>query len=260
MSSDNFDLYTSYYDLLYADKKYSKEADFISELLAQYGPNGKQILELGCGTGIHAGYLAQKGYKIHGIDQSDTMLELAKKRASENDAEIANRLSFDQGDLRDFKVADKYDSVISLFDVVSYLPDNTALKQSLTTIKNCLRPDGLFVFDVWYGPAVYTQKPHTRVRRLENEQAQIVRIAEPEFHYQRNVIDVNYNIFVKNKQNGELSNFKETHPMRCFFDAELDEIMGQFSFERVFAMEWFSKNKPSTDSWSVLFGYRLAGA
>jgi len=44
--------------------------------------------------------------------------------------------------------------------------------------------------------------------------------------------------------------------MRCYFDAELDALMEKAGFSRQFAMEWFTRNEPSTATWSVLFGYR----
>lgn len=257
MSSVNFDLYSAYYDLLYKDKPYAREADFIATLLGEFGGVGARILELGCGTGIHATHFAEKGFAVHGIDQSAEMLALAETRRANQPSVIADRLSFSQGDLRSFSVDGQYDQVISLFDVFSYIPDNGAFKETLEKIKTALKPGGLLVFDCWYGPAVYTQQPHVRVRRLKSDKAEIVRIAEPVFHHRRNVVDVNYDIYARNLESGEISNFKESHPMRCYFDAELDALMAETGFSRCFAMEWFTRNEPSTDSWSVLFGYRL---
>ncbi|MBO9591138.1 class I SAM-dependent methyltransferase [Devosia sp.] len=258
MSSENFDIYSAYYDLLYEGKKYGKEAQFIAKLLERYGAGDKHLLELGCGTGIHATHFAQMGFTVHGIDRSPEMLRVADERSSLLEDDIASRLSFAVGDLRDFSAPSRYDHVISLFDVMSYLPDNGAFKQALSNIKSVLKPGGLLVFDCWYGPGVYTQKPHVRTRRLIGENAEILRIAEPEFHYDRNVIDVNYDIFVKDRATGRLQQFQERHPMRCFFDAELDELLGQAAFSRVFAMEWFTEKAPSIQTWSALFGYRLA--
>jgi SAM-dependent methyltransferase len=257
MSSGNFDLYSAYYDLLYKDKPYAEEADFITTLLGEYGGEGRRLLELGCGTGIHATHFAEQGFAVHGIDQSAEMLRLAEmRRASQPDA-VAGRLSFSQGDLRSFSAGGQYDQVISLFDVFSYIPDNAAFAETLGRVKVALKSGGLLVFDCWYGPAVYTQRPQVRVRRLSSDKAEIVRIAEPVFHHRRNVIDVNYDIYARNLVSGEISNFKELHPMRCYFDAELDALMAEAGFSRRFAMEWFTRHEPSTSSWSVLFGYRL---
>ena len=44
-----FQKYASFYDLLYRDKQYEKECDFIIKILDKIAPKAKKILELGCG-------------------------------------------------------------------------------------------------------------------------------------------------------------------------------------------------------------------
>ena len=58
-----FDSYSMYYNLLYKDKDYAAEADYIAHLLG----NAKTVFEMGCGTGKHAKLLTSKGYKMFGI-------------------------------------------------------------------------------------------------------------------------------------------------------------------------------------------------
>ena len=54
-----FDQYARYYDLLYRDKDYSGETDFVLAVLRDYAPRANHIFEMGCGTGIHAQMLAK---------------------------------------------------------------------------------------------------------------------------------------------------------------------------------------------------------
>ena len=53
-SPELFQGYSQYYDLLYRDKDYEREAAYIDALLRRHGVLGKNILELGSGTGRHA--------------------------------------------------------------------------------------------------------------------------------------------------------------------------------------------------------------
>ena len=46
--------YARYYDLLYRDKDYAAEAAYVSKLLGRYGDHAASILDIGCGTGLHA--------------------------------------------------------------------------------------------------------------------------------------------------------------------------------------------------------------
>jgi predicted TPR repeat methyltransferase len=75
-----FGAYSRYYDLLYEDKDYSKEAEFVSSIIRRHAPGARTVLDLGCGTGIHACTLAQKGYQVTGLDRSADMLAKARER------------------------------------------------------------------------------------------------------------------------------------------------------------------------------------
>ena len=74
-----FDLIGDYYDLIYSEKNYTEEALFVLEYLKKHKIEGKSILELGSGTGIHATELAKKGYFVQGIERSKQMLSKSKK-------------------------------------------------------------------------------------------------------------------------------------------------------------------------------------
>lgn len=69
------DLYSKYYDLLYRDKNYQEETEYIHRLIQKYQTYAKEILELGCGTGRHAELLSEKGYLLYGIDRSKEMVQ-----------------------------------------------------------------------------------------------------------------------------------------------------------------------------------------
>ncbi|HYR29468.1 MAG TPA: methyltransferase domain-containing protein, partial [Thermoanaerobaculia bacterium] len=73
-----FGAYARYYDLLNAGKNYRAEADYVDRLLREAGVPARTILELGCGTGLHASALVDAGYDVTGVDRSETMLAAAE--------------------------------------------------------------------------------------------------------------------------------------------------------------------------------------
>ncbi|WP_139376932.1 MULTISPECIES: hypothetical protein [unclassified Lysinibacillus] len=77
------------------------------------------------------------------------------------------------------------------------------------TVSEHLNEGGLFIFDCWNGPAVLAEQPETRVRRLENDAVEVTRIAEPTLHPNENVVDVNYEIYIKDKKNNQITKFSE---------------------------------------------------
>ena len=69
-------LYSQYYDLLYRDKNYIAEVNYIIKLIKENMDQSKTLLDMGCGTGKHAELLSDNGYIVHGIDISEDMLKL----------------------------------------------------------------------------------------------------------------------------------------------------------------------------------------
>ncbi|MEM3062624.1 MAG: class I SAM-dependent methyltransferase, partial [Nitrososphaerota archaeon] len=78
-----FEKYSEIYNLIYSDKDYNKETDYIVKKLQQYNCKSKELLEYGSGTGVHGSLLVQKGYKVTGIEISKNMYQIAKSRIDE---------------------------------------------------------------------------------------------------------------------------------------------------------------------------------
>ena len=208
--------YSKYYDLLYKDKDYNAEVNFIDSLLQTHASKPKTLLELGSGTGKHACLLAKKGYDIVGVDQSRTMLEMAGHLLEEEPL-IAKKIQLFEGDVRTFTIPSKFDAAISLFHVLSYQTSNHDVEQMFTTVKSHVKPGGLFVFDCWYGPAVLEQKPEVRHKKLENDNLVVERIAEPTLDVNTNTVNVHYHLFIQEKPHTTFQKMEEDHLMRYFF-------------------------------------------
>lgn len=245
--------YARYYDLLYRDKPYQEEADYIRKLILTYVPVAHNLVELGCGSGIHAEYLARTGLEVTGVDLSEWMLDRAAARRAGLSDDLAQRLRFAQGDVRTVRLGMQADAVISLFHVMSYQAENADLEAMFVSAREHLRPGGIFVFDVWYGPAVLTDRPVVRVKKLEDEALRITRIATPMLHPARNQVDVHYRIIVQDKATGRCSETEETHRMRYLFSPEIELLARQAGFAVIDAHEWMSGRQPGYDTWGVCF-------
>ncbi|MEJ5227782.1 class I SAM-dependent methyltransferase [Thermodesulfovibrio sp.] len=246
------DLYSQYYDLLYSDKDYKAEVEYVDILIKDISEKPKYLLDMGCGTGKHAELFCDKGYIVHGVDLSKEMLKIAeKRRASKED-----KLTFCCSRIQELNLDKKFDVVVSLFHVMSYQTSNNELTEAFKVVKKHLKNKGLFIFDFWYGPAVLTNLPVIRVKRLENDRIKVTRIAEPILHAQKNVVDVNYDLFIEDKETRKIFEIKELHKMRYFFDTELELICDQIGFEVIHKYEWMSKKSPDFSSWNVVWVLR----
>ncbi len=248
-----FGNYARYYDLLYRDKDYAGEAQFVHNLLKNYAPSTKSILELGCGTGYHAMLLAKEGYQFHGVDLSAQMLQRATDRLSQLPKSLASRLEFSQGDIRTIRLNQQFDAVLSLFHVISYQTTNQDLLAAFATAKAHLKPGGVFIFDCWYGPAVLSDRPSVRLKRLEDELISVIRIADSLMYPNENLVDVNYQVFIKQKNTGVVEELQETHKMRYLFTPEIKLLFVESGFKYVESREWMTNREPGFDTWGVYF-------
>jgi SAM-dependent methyltransferase len=239
-----FDAYGKYYDLLYRDKNYAAEADYVHALLSRHAPGTREILELGSGTGIHARLLAQHGYRVVGIERSAEMAARARHTPGDGfDCQV--------GDIRTLRLGRAFDAVLALFHVVSYQVTNSDVLATFATASAHLNAGGVFVFDVWYGPAVHAQKPAVRVKRAHEGNLQLTRVAEPLSYPNDNRIDVRFTIFAHDQGTGEFVTFSEVHPMRHFSLPEIDLLAEISGFERVAAEEFLTGSPPGEDTWGV---------
>lgn len=238
-----FDNYAKYYDLLYHDKDYKIEAQYISDLIKHYGSHTKTIFEMGCGTGKHAKLLSEKGYDIFGIDLSQTMLDEAKKL----------KVNCEIGDVRTFRTERKFDTVISLFHILSYQTTDDDAASFFETAKEHLNKNGIIIFDIWYKDAVLAQLPEKRIKELENDEIKVKRFCIPEHIEDQSLVLVNYNIEIIDKKTSRVEVIKETHPMRYFSEDEIKCFAKKYDIEIVHSEEWLTKKKPSDKTWGVCF-------
>lgn len=240
-----FEDYAKYYNLLYKDKDYRKEVDYIAALINQHsGKTSKTVLDIGCGTGLHASYLSQLGFFVTGIDLSPDMIGVAKSNQSTN-------TEFFVSDATNFSLNRQFNIVLSLFHVVSYQTTNEDVIRMFKNVHNHLKDDGIFIFDFWYGPAVLTEKPAVRIKRLDGDEFQVLRLAEPEIDVNSNLVNVNYDLHISYKKKSRSENVKETHRMRYFFIPELNHLLSDCGLKVVKYEEWLTGDSPSEKTWGV---------
>lgn len=237
-----FNAYSRYYDLLYLDKDYIGEVAYVQNLLVRYGITKGSLLEFGSGTGKHGCLLATNGYTVHGIELNASMV---------SEAQIVHGFSCEQGDITTVKMCRTYDAVLSIFHVISYQTTNMQLHAMFSNAAEHLSTNGLFIFDFWYSPAVYAQKPSVRVKRMADHDVEITRIAEPKIYANKNCVDVTYTFFVHNISSGSIQSFQEIHPMRHFSLPEINLMANIHGFELLQAEQFLLGAQPSEDTWGV---------
>ena len=243
--------YADAYDILYKDKDYLEESRLIDRLLQTYGNEPvRSLLDLGCGTGSHALPLAQRGYEVVGVDRSARMLESAHKKAISG--QIDGKVNFYQEDIRSFQVERSFDACLMMFAVLGYQLENRDVLAALRAARKHLRTGGVFIFDVWYGPAVLRQGPSERVKLIPTDRGQILRVASGELDVERHLCKVSYRLW-KIEGDRLIGQTEETHLMRYFFPLELNLFLECSGFVpiRLGVFPEFDRD-PDTTTWNVL--------
>lgn len=253
MSDDVFQRYSAYYDLLYRDKDYTAEVAYLTHVLRSVSPEAKNLLEFGSGTGRHGRLLAGQGFEVFGVERSEKMTVAAKQSSGETEFAFDGNFDCMQGDIRVVNLGRTFDAVLALFHVVSYQTGNDDLLRTFGSAARHLRSGGIFLFDVWHGPAVLHERPSVRVKRVEDENTRLIRIAEPELDTNAGVVTVRYTMLAESKADGKLARYGEEHHMRYLFPSEIDLLAGQTGFEVQRSEEFRTGKPPGESTWGVAY-------
>jgi SAM-dependent methyltransferase len=248
-------VYADSYDLFYQDKDYTEETRQLESIFKTYNMTVRSILDLGCGTGNHGFPLAQRGYEVVGVDRSTHMLALARSKLLETN--LNGRLIFQHAEIGTVNLGKNFDVVLMMFAVLGYQRDNAEVLAALRTARRHLNPGGLFIFDVWYGPAVLHQRPSERVKVIPGKDGEeTLRVTSGELDVNRHLCRVHYRVWRMKK--GELTQqAEENHLVRYFFPLEINLLLESsgFTILRAGAFAEFEK-EPDETTWNIMVAAR----
>jgi SAM-dependent methyltransferase len=128
------------YDEIVVDPCHDRWASFLHELWSADPVGVRSVLDLCCGTGLLADELIGRGYRVVGVDASDAMLALARRR-------LGPEVALSRMALPDLKVEGVFDAAICTFDGFNYLTLEE-LRLTMAAVAGRLRPAGWLVFDL----------------------------------------------------------------------------------------------------------------
>ena len=135
-----------YYDEIYAamGKDYSAEAEKVRGFIqAHKKSDGNRLLDVACGTGMHANLLSQF-YKVEGLDLDAKMLSVARRKYP--------AIRFHRGDMLDFELKHQFDAIVCLFSSIGYVKTKSRLQKTIKNMTQHLVPGGVLLIEPWFAP------------------------------------------------------------------------------------------------------------
>jgi len=130
----------------------------------RFDPRGKQVLDVGCGTGFFTAFYLGRGAQVTGIDIAPTSIERLRSRHPEARFELV--------DVSEAALDRRYD-LVNAFDVLYHVTDEARWERAVRTLAGAVMPGGLLLltdtFPKMSAPAA--EAAHNRMRPLERYRA-----------------------------------------------------------------------------------------
>ena len=141
---------TPYYHILYQDRDIAEAILFLQNLLAYLNLEKHQsILDVACGKGRHAIYLASQGFQVTGTDLSPNSISFAQEEAKSK----ALDAKFYVHDMR-MPAQEQATVVLNLFTSIGYFEDKNDNQKAIQAFYDSTAAGGYVVIDFLHTPSV----------------------------------------------------------------------------------------------------------
>jgi ubiquinone biosynthesis O-methyltransferase len=151
MKKPVFDQAAAEYDSWYTTEL-GQTVDSVENKLIQalFTPQGSDVLEVGCGTGLYTSRLAEKGLKVTALDISEKMMEKAKERLKQKKLDV----QWIQADIHEIlPKLGTYDGILSM-TAFEFIPNP---EHVLSELFKHLNPGGCLVIGVIAGNSSWSE-------------------------------------------------------------------------------------------------------
>ncbi|GAA2961888.1 class I SAM-dependent DNA methyltransferase [Actinokineospora diospyrosa] len=138
------------YDLIHRGrgKDYHAEAAFVADLIRARAPQARSLVDIACATGAHLVAFAELFDEVAGVEISEPMVQVARKKF---DGEVVHL-----GDMRSFDLGRGFDAVTCMFGSIGHTMAEAELDAALACFARHLNPGGVLVVDPWWFAETFT--------------------------------------------------------------------------------------------------------
>lgn len=233
-----------FYDALMLGVPYKMWVEYLEALLKLNDCHPDTVLDVACGTGNVSEILAERGYRVTGIDNAPGMIESAKAKGGLAEYYVQDLTTLDLGR--------QFDLAVSLFDSLNYVLDPNALAQGFVCIYEHIKPGGLFIFDV---NTTYALANSFFDQSDTSESSNPRYVWRSEWDPEAHVCTVRMK-FEMTMVDGSVNHFREVHRQRAYELSELAGMLESAGFKEVTSYHAYDFRRPSKRSDRVFFTAR----
>lgn len=152
------------------------------------------------------------------------------------------------GDIKSIRLDKKFDAVIALFNVIGYLISDDEFASAIESAAYHLDSGGIFIFDVWHGPAVAFHGLANSDKIVQDDNCRVTRRGFPTVGNGIATIDYEFDVV----DHGEHFSFKEQHRLRYYHPQYIRDAVQKY-FRVLGAEEMLTGAAPTVNTFSVTY-------
>ncbi|MHA1137013.1 MAG: class I SAM-dependent methyltransferase [Candidatus Thorarchaeota archaeon] len=191
---------------------------------------GSPILDIAAGAGRVTFALAKEGYEVVALDQSPSMLGVARTRLETMDQSVANNVNIIEGDMTQFNLDREFPLIIIPSSFGHALTTDTQLS-TLKCIHNHLTDNGIFILDIYPG-AIQNETAGFRENPVTLPDGTTVeREGEIRSDMLSQIMDLKLRYIVRDSDQNVIEEVKVESSAALLFNREVDLLIRLSGFE-----------------------------
>jgi len=233
--------FAAVYDTFMDNIPYVEWAEYLISLLKEYQVDDGLVLDMGCGTGSMTELLAEAGYDMIGIDNSQEMLEIAMEKRAESGHDILYLLQ----DMREFELYGTVKAVVSICDSVNYITEEEDLEEVFRLVNNYLDPKGIFIFDF---NTVYKYREVLGDQTIAEDREDCSFIWDNYYYEEEQINEYELSLFIREGESDLYRKYQETHFQKAYDLKTIQRLIKKSGLEYITAYDAFTKEAPTKES------------
>ncbi|MEO0096494.1 MAG: class I SAM-dependent methyltransferase [candidate division WOR-3 bacterium] len=224
---------------------YDAWVEYVIDIWNFFNLKPKIILDLACGTGIPSIILLKKGYQVIGVDKSEEMLNIFKKKI-ENYPDLKNNLTIVESDITNFNLDIQVDAAVSFYDSINYLLKEDDLEKCFSLIYKFLKEKGIFSFDM---NTIFVLEKFWANNKFVRESESLKTLWENKFDKKLKISTLYLKCYLKDKKEF----FIEIHQERGYEYKTLIKLLKKVGFRKIKIFQHLTFLPAKRDSLRVMF-------